>query len=96
MDNYQDVIAQMEAFGVEFVPRDMPLVIPTPKRKTCGKKGKYWYWLQLWRPRDRDGSETGREYVVGKFGTYKHGGSDAKVDIDYTPADSRRARPHEP
>jgi putative DNA primase/helicase len=86
MDNYNDVVAQMEAFGVEFVPRDFPLAIPTPKRKTCGKKGKYWYWLQLWRPRDRDGVETGREYVVGKFGTYKHGGSDAKVDIDHTPA----------
>jgi putative DNA primase/helicase len=85
MDNYASVVHQMEAFGVEFTSRDLPLVIPTPKRKTCGVKGKWWYWLQLWRPRRPDGAETGAEYVVGKFGTYKHGGSDAKVEIDFKP-----------
>lgn len=77
MDNYHDVLSQMEAFGVEFAPKDLPLQIPTPKRKTCGKKGKWWYWLQLFRRRD------GSEYVVGKFGTYKHGGSEAKVEVDW-------------
>jgi putative DNA primase/helicase len=77
MDNYQDVVHQMEAFGVEFTPRDLPLQIPTPKRKTFGKKGKWWYWLQLFRP------SAGGEFVVGKFGTYKHGGSEQKVDIDW-------------
>lgn len=78
-DNYQSVIEQMEAFGVEFVPRDFPLQIPTAKRKTCGRKGKYWYWLQEFRPR------AGGSYVVGKFGTYKHGGSEAKVEVDWKP-----------
>jgi putative DNA primase/helicase len=93
MDNYDSVVHQMEAFGVEFSSRDLPLVIPTPKRKTCGVKGKWWYWLQLWRPRNPAGNETGVEYVVGKFGTYKHGGSDRKVEIDHQPlTDVERAR----
>jgi putative DNA primase/helicase len=87
MDNYQDVVHQMEAFGVEFTSRDLPLQIPTPKRKTCGAKGKWWYWLQLFRPR------AGGEYVVGKFGTYKHGGSEAKVEVDWKPlSDAEKAR----
>lgn len=87
MENYQDVVHQMEAFGVEFTPKDLPLQIPTPKRKTCGKKGKCWYWLQLFRRRD------GSEYIVGKFGTYKHGGSEAKVEVDWKPlSDEERER----
>lgn len=77
MDNYASVIDQMQAFGVEFTPRDLPLAIPTPKRKTCGKKGKWWYWLQLFHRRD------GSCYVVGKFGCYKHGGSEQKVEVDW-------------
>lgn len=93
MDNYQSVVQQMEAFGVEFTSRDLPLHMPTPKRKTCGVKGKWWYWLQLWRPRAPDGSETGAEYVVGKFGTYKHHGSEQKVEIDFKPlTDAERER----
>jgi putative DNA primase/helicase len=87
MDNYQDVVHQMEAFGVEFAPKDLPLQIPTPKRKTFGKKGKWWYWLQLFRP------HAGGEYVVGKFGTYKHGGSEQKVEVDWKPlSDAEKAR----
>jgi len=93
MDNYASVVHQMEAFGVEFTSRCLPLQIPTPKRKTFGAKGKWWYWLQLWRPRRPDGSETGAEYVVGKFGCYKHGGSEQKVEIDFKPfTDAERER----
>lgn len=92
MDNYQSVVHQMEAFGVEFTSRCLPLQIPTPKRKTFGAKGKWWYWLQLWRPRRPDGSETGAEYVVGKFGCYKHGGSECKVEIDFKPATEEERR----
>jgi putative DNA primase/helicase len=86
MENYDSVLHQMEAFGVEFLPRDLPLVIPTPKRKTCGRKGKWWYWLQEFRRRD------GRCYIVGKFGTYKHGGSDQKVEVDWARSPMRSAR----
>src|SRR4051812_25315076 len=87
MQNYDSVIHQMEAFGIEFTPRDLPLQIPTAKRKTCGKKGKYWYWLQLFRPR------AGGEFIVGKFGTYKHGGSEEKVEVDWKPlSDAERDR----
>jgi putative DNA primase/helicase len=60
---------------------------PDAKRKTCGKKGKYWYWLQEFRPR------AGGCYIVGKFGTYKHGGSEAKVEVDWKPlTDAERER----
>ena len=87
MDNYASVVHQMQAFGVEFASKDLPLVIPTPKRKTCGVKGKWWYWLQLFHPR------AGGTYVVGKFGTYKHGGSEAKVEVDWKPlSDAEKAR----
>lgn len=79
MQNYDQVLRQMEAFGVEFKSTDLPLQIPTLKRKTCGLKGKHWYWLQIFRRRD------GSEYVVGRFGTYKHGGSDQKVEVDWAP-----------
>ena len=58
---------------------DLLLQIPTPKRKTCGLQGKWWYWLQLFRRRD------GSEYVVGRFGWYRHGGSHQKVDVDWAP-----------
>ncbi|MCW5648365.1 MAG: toprim domain-containing protein [Ramlibacter sp.] len=93
MDNYDSVVRQMEAFGVEWAGKDLPLQVPTLKRKTCGMKGKWWYWLQLWRPRSPDGVETGAEYVVGKFGSYKHGGSEQKVEIDFKPpTEAERAR----
>jgi putative DNA primase/helicase len=93
MDNYDSVVQQMTAFGVEFTTKCLPLQIPTDKRKTFGAKGKFWYWLQVWRPRRPDGSETGAAYVVGKFGTYKHGGSECKVEIDFKPlTDEERAR----
>jgi putative DNA primase/helicase len=78
-ENYDQVIHQMEAFGVEFITRDLPLQVPTPKRKTCGRKGKWWYWLQEFRRRD------GSCYIVGKYGCYKHGGSEQKVDVDWKP-----------
>lgn len=92
MDNYDSVVQQMLAFGVEFKTGE-GLTIPTAKRKTCGVKGKWWYWLQLWRPQREDGSETGAEYVVGKFGCYKHHGSEQKVEIDFKPlTDAEKAR----
>lgn len=84
MDNYQSVVHQMQQFGVEFKAGEQ-LEIPTAKRKTCGVKGKYWYWLQIWRPRHADGRETGASYIVGKFGTYKKGGSEQKVELDFRP-----------
>lgn len=87
MDNYQDVLHQMQQAGCEFRRRDLPLKIPTAKRKTCGVKGKWWYWLQLWRPRRPDGSESGAEYVVGKFGCYstKVGVPEQKIELDLKP-----------
>ena len=50
MDNYAEVVHQMEAFGVEFLPKDLPLQIDAPKRRGCGRKGKWWYWLRTFRP----------------------------------------------
>ena len=86
MDNYQAVLHQMEEFGVEFAPKDLPLVIDAPKRRGCGKKGKWWYWLRTFRP------DAGGSFIVGRFGSYKTGES-AKVLVDWKPmGDAERAR----
>ena len=78
-DNYQEVIHQMEAFGIEFRgDRDLPLKIDAPKRRTCGKGGKWWYWLRTFRP------DAGGAFIVGRFGSYKTGES-VKVEVDWRP-----------
>lgn len=88
MDNYASVVHQMEQFGVEFVQsKDLPLKIDLPKRKGCGKGGKWWYWLRTFRP------DSGGCLIVGRFGSYKSGTSE-KVEIDWKPmaeADRKRA-----
>jgi len=87
MDNYQDVVHQMEQFGIEFKSRDLPLHIDLPKRKTCGLKGKDWYKLYTFRPR------AGGTLILGRFGTYRHGGSSQRVDVDWQPlSDAEKAR----
>lgn len=79
MDNYHSVIEQMEAFGVQFVQaKDLPLRVDTPRKRTCGLKGKWWYRLYTFRP------TAGGEYVVGSFGSYKTG-EWAKVEVDWAP-----------
>lgn len=86
MDNYQSVLHQMEDFGVEFEKKDLPLAIDAPKRRGCGKRGKWWYWLRTFRP------DAGGCFIVGRFGSYKTGVSQ-KVAIDWRPlAESERAR----
>lgn len=90
MENYQQVLLQMEEFGIELLDKNLPLRIDTPKRVTCGKGGKDWYRLYLYR---RDADKGGGEYVVGTFGTYRHGGSWRKVGVDWKPlSDAERAR----
>jgi putative DNA primase/helicase len=86
MDNMAEVVSQMQAFGVEFLPKDLPLAVGMQKRKGCGKKGKWWYWLQEFRPRG------GGCFVVGKFGSYKTSESQ-KVEVDWKPlGEAERAR----
>lgn len=80
MDNYQQVLLQMEDFGVEFKSEaDKDFKFDTPKRKTFGKGGKYWYRLYLFRP------DAGGCYIVGSYGTYRHGGDWRKVEVDWAP-----------
>lgn len=78
MDNYAAVVHQMQAFGVEFRDKDLPLTIDAPKRKGCGLKGKWWYWLRTFRP------DAGGTFIVGRFGSYKSGESQ-KVEVDWKP-----------
>lgn len=83
MDNYQQVLVQMEQFGIELRPgKDTPLRLDTPKSVTCGKGGKDWYKLYLFR---RDQAQGGGVYIVGTFGTYRHGGASQKVDVTWAP-----------
>lgn len=87
MDNYQQVLLQMAQFGIELQDKNLPLRTDTPKRVTCGKGGKDWYRLYVFRP------DAGGAYVVGTFGTYRHGGSWAKVEVDWKPlSDAERSR----
>jgi putative DNA primase/helicase len=78
MDNYQEVVDQMQEFGIEFRAKDLPLVIDSPKSKGCGPKGKYWYKLHSFRP------DAGGSLITGSFGKY---GSDERqrVKIDWKP-----------
>lgn len=82
MDNYQDVLLQMAQFGIELREKDLPLQLDTPKSRTCGKGGKDWYKLYLFR---RDADKGGGDYVVGSFGTYRHGGASQKVSVEWAP-----------
>lgn len=89
MENYASVVHQMEQAGCVFKAKDLPLKIPTPKRRTCGLKGKWWYWLQIFRRRD------GSEYVVGKFGCYSAsvGIPEQRIEVDWKPlSDAERRR----
>ena len=65
-ENYHEVVHQMEQFGVQFRDRDLPLTIDHPKRRGCGKGGKWWYWLRSFTVRNR-------AYIVGVYGSYKSG-----------------------
>ena len=90
MDNYQQVLLQMQEFGIEFRDKDLPLELDTPKSKTCGKGGKDWYKLYIFR---RDPDKGGGTYVVGTFGTYRHGGASQKVHVEWAPlSPEERAR----
>lgn len=87
MDNYHDVLHQMEQFGIALRKKDLPLQIDLPKRKTCGANGKDWYKLHSFRPR------AGGALVLGSFGTYRHGGDWAKVKVDWEPlTEAEKAR----
>lgn len=86
MDNYQQVLNQMEDFGVQFRDKDLPLLVDAPKRRGCGKGGKWWYWLRTFRP------DSGGCFIVGRYGSYKTGES-AKVEVNWKPlGEAERAR----
>jgi len=87
MDNYQAVLHQMEAFGIALREgKDLPLRIDTPRKRTCGQGGKYWYRLYTWRP------DAGGCYITGSFGSYKSGQWE-KVELDLAPlSEAERTR----
>lgn len=85
MDNYNEVLHQMREFGIDLRPRDADLKVDG-KRVTCGKGGKWWYWLSLFRP------DSGGSYIVGRIGSYKSGES-RKVEVNWKPlSEAERAR----
>lgn len=85
MDNYQQVLLQMEDFGVELRDKDRDLRFDQPKRRTFGKGGKWWHRLYLFRP------DAGGCYIVGSFGSYKTGDWQ-KVRVNWQPlSDAERA-----
>ena len=88
MENYQDVLSQMELFGIELRDKDLPLRLDKGKRVTCGKGGKDWYKLYLFTPQN-----TSKQWVTGTFGTYRAGGDWRKVLVDWAElSEEERAR----
>lgn len=78
-ENYHDVLQQMAAFGIELQDRkDAGFPKKIGAKVTCGKGGKDWYKLYEF---ERDN----RVYLTGAFGTYKHGGSWQKVEMQWAP-----------
>jgi len=75
-ENYDDVVRQMEHFGIKFRDKDLPLQVGRGK-KTVGIGGKHWYRLHTFAP---DGST--RRFIVGAFGSYRNQGSAEKVEWD--------------
>jgi putative DNA primase/helicase len=78
-ENYHQVLQQMAAFGIELQDRkDAGFPKKIAAKVTCGKGGKDWYKVYEF---ERDG----RTYLTGSFGTYRHGGSGQKIDVEWAP-----------
>ncbi|KQT10980.1 toprim domain-containing protein [Ramlibacter sp. Leaf400] len=84
MENYEDVVRQMRAYGV-LLDRDLPLQVPTHKSRSCGPRKKCWYFTREFRRDD------GRRFVVGAFGSYSPKlaqelglpGTKVKIEVDW-------------
>lgn len=78
-ENYHDVLHQMAQFGIELQDRkDAGFPKKIAGKVTCGKGGKDWYKVYEF---ERDG----RTYLTGAFGTYRHGGSAQKIEVEWAP-----------
>jgi putative DNA primase/helicase len=87
-DNLQQVLLQMEQFGIVLKDKDLAAFPKRlDKRVTCGQGGKDYYKLHEFRP------DAGGLLLVGYFGTYRQGGSFEKVAVDWKPmGEEQRAR----
>lgn len=86
MDNYREVLHQMEQFGIVLRPKDKSRFPALNRRTTCGAGGKAWYKLYEFRP------DAGGVYLVGAFGSWRSGKSQ-KVEVDWAPlSEADRAR----
>lgn len=78
MDNYHQVLHQMEQFGLQLRAKDLMRFPVLSRRTTCGAGGKFWYKLYEFSPR------AGGRFIVGSFGSYRSGEHE-KVDVDWAP-----------
>ena len=86
VENYQEVLHQMQDFGITLRKGDGDLKLDTLKKRTFGKGGKFWYRLYVFR------TDSGRCWIVGAFGSYATGNWE-KVRVDWTPlSEDERAR----
>lgn len=76
MDNEQNVLLQLQDFGIELRARDK--IEPDGRKRTVGKGGKHWVKLHTFRP------DAGGAYIVGAFGSYRTG-EWQKVEVDWAP-----------
>ncbi|PKO60299.1 MAG: hypothetical protein CVU23_13550 [Betaproteobacteria bacterium HGW-Betaproteobacteria-17] len=86
-ENLHQVLGQLAAFGIELQTKDDGFPKRLAKRVTCGKGGKDWY-------RVYEFTRDNRTYLVGSFGTYRHGGAFQKIEVDWAPL-SEAEREHQ-
>lgn len=87
-DNLQQVLLQIEQFGIKLKDTEAPgFPKRLGRRVTCGQGGKDWYKVYEFRP------DAGGLYLTGSIGTYRHGGSFEKIEVDWKPlGEAERAR----
>lgn len=77
-DNYDDVLRQMTGYGLEFGPKDLPLVVGKIARVAMAgdREKRGWYLLHEFRPDD------GGTLLVGSFGYWRGNENNAaKVEL---------------
>ncbi|WP_234197114.1 toprim domain-containing protein [Pseudacidovorax sp. NFM-22] len=92
MDNLDNVLRQMELFGIDLRDIDKAKLHSlmgsrhVGRRVTCGKGGKHWFKFYLFHP------NAGGSYITGSFGSYRSGKWE-KVEQDWAPlSEAERAR----
>lgn len=89
-ENYDDVLQQMDHFGIKMRAADLRSFPKKLARSTtCGKGGKFWYKLY-------ETDRNNRTYLTGSFGGFNPAVGWQKVEVAWAPlSDAERAQRRE-